>query len=73
MKKILDFKKAKERNVHAFFSKFAKSILTFVALLPAAGLTIILGKIIGPLGLGNIKQVSTVFNQIGGVIENVGW
>ncbi|AGJ91039.1 PTS transporter subunit EIIC [Mycoplasma putrefaciens] len=73
MKKILDFKKAKESNVHAFFSKFAKSILTFVALLPAAGLTIILGKIIGPLGLGNIKQVSTVFNQIGGVIENVGW
>ncbi|KKW61739.1 PTS transporter subunit EIIC [Mycoplasma capricolum] len=73
MKKILDFRKAKESNLHEFFSKFAKSILTFVALLPAAGLTIILGKIIGPLGLGQIKASAKVFNQIGGVIETVGW
>ncbi|WP_434325248.1 PTS transporter subunit EIIC [Mycoplasma capricolum] len=73
MKKILDFRKAKESNLHDFFSKFAKSILTFVALLPAAGLTIILGKIIGPLGLGQIKASAKVFNQIGGVIETVGW
>ncbi|WFQ90737.1 PTS sugar transporter subunit IIC [Mycoplasma feriruminatoris] len=73
MKKLLDFRKAKESNLHEFFSKFAKSILTFVALLPAAGLTIILGKIIGPLGLGQIKASAKVFNQIGGVIETVGW
>ncbi|MCK8461965.1 PTS transporter subunit EIIC [Mycoplasma capricolum subsp. capricolum] len=73
MKKTLDFRKAKESNLHEFFSKFAKSILTFVALLPAAGLTIILGKIIGPLGLGQIKASAKVFNQIGGVIETVGW
>ncbi|WP_434342720.1 PTS transporter subunit EIIC [Mycoplasma capricolum] len=73
MKKILDFRKAKESNLHEFFSKFAKSILTFVALLPAAGLTIILGKIIGPLGLGQIKASAKIFNQIGGVIETVGW
>ncbi|WP_434338341.1 PTS transporter subunit EIIC [Mycoplasma capricolum] len=73
MKKILDFRKAKESNLHEFFSKFAKSILTFVALLPAAGLTIILGKIIGPLGLGQIKVSAKVFNQIGGIIETVGW
>ncbi|CEA10547.1 PTS system glucoside-specific EIICBA component [Mycoplasma capricolum subsp. capripneumoniae] len=47
--------------------------MTFVVLLPAAGLTIILGKIIGPLGLGQIKASAKVFNQIGGVIETVGW
>lgn len=73
MKKILDFKQTRKSNIHAFFSKFSKSILTFVALLPAAGLTIILGKIIGPLGLGNIKSTAAIFNQIGSVIENVGW
>ncbi|MBY7704893.1 hypothetical protein JIY74_32520 [Vibrio harveyi] len=72
MKKILDFKQTRKSNIHAFFSKFSKSILTFVALLPAAGLTIILGKIIGPLGLGNIKSTAAIFNQIGSVIENVG-
>ncbi|WP_051418452.1 PTS transporter subunit EIIC [Mesoplasma seiffertii] len=59
--------------MHEFLSKFAKAILTMIAVLPAAGLLITLGKIIGPLGLGQIESVSGVFLKIGQVVETIGW
>ncbi|AUF83561.1 PTS sugar transporter subunit IIC [Mesoplasma syrphidae] len=67
------FKKGKNSKVHEFLSKFAKAILTMIAVLPAAGLLITLGKIIGPLGLGQIEKTSAVFLKIGEIIETIGW
>lgn len=67
------FKNGKESKLHTFLSKFSKAILSMIAVLPAAGLIITLGKLIGPLGLGQIEATSKVFNQIGSIIESIGW
>ncbi|WP_084514132.1 PTS transporter subunit EIIC [[Acholeplasma] multilocale] len=67
------FKNGKESKLHSFLSKFSKAILTMIAVLPAAGLIITLGKLIGPLGLGQIEATSKVFNQIGSIVETIGW
>lgn len=67
------FSKSRFSGLNQFVSKFAKAILTMIAVLPAAGLLITIGKVIGPLGLGQIQSSAKVFNQIGHIIESIGW
>ncbi|WP_425380406.1 PTS transporter subunit EIIC [Spiroplasma endosymbiont of Stenodema calcarata] len=54
-------------------NKFAKAILTMIAILPVAGLFIVMGKVIGPLGFGQITSIAKVANHIGTIIETIGW
>lgn len=59
MKKLLSFE---------FWQKFGKSLLVVVAVMPAAGIMISLGKVIAMLS-ENVAFLVTV----GGVMENLGW
>lgn len=59
MKKLLSFE---------FWQKFGKSLLVVVAVMPAAGIMISLGKVIAMLS-DNVAFLVTV----GGVMENIGW
>jgi PTS system glucose-specific IIC component len=59
MKKLLSFE---------FWQKFGKALLVVVAVMPAAGIMISLGKVIAMFA-GDIAFFSTV----GGVMENLGW
>ncbi|WP_348736075.1 hypothetical protein [Spiroplasma endosymbiont of Ammophila pubescens] len=54
-------------------NKFTKAILTMIAILPVAGLFIFVGKIIGPLGFGQIAAIAKVVNHIGAIIETISW
>lgn len=67
------FSKSRFSSLNQFVSKFAKAILTMIAVLPAGGLLITIGKVIGSNGLAKIQSVSKVFNQIGIIIESIGW
>ena len=51
-----------------FFQKLGKVLMTVIAVMPAAGLAISIGKLITMTG-GNIALLATA----GSVIENVGW
>ncbi|MNW28473.1 PTS system glucose-specific EIICBA component [compost metagenome] len=59
MKRLLSFE---------FWQKFGKSLLVVVAVMPAAGIMISLGKVIAMLS-ENVAFLVTV----GGVMENLGW
>ena len=51
-----------------FLQKLGKVLMTVIAVMPAAGLMISLGKLVGMAG-GDISVVTT----IGSVMENIGW
>ena len=51
-----------------FLQKLGKVLMTVIAVMPAAGLMISLGKLVGMAG-GDIALIST----IGSVMENIGW
>ncbi len=51
-----------------FLQKFGKVLMVVIAVMPAAGLMISLGKLIG-MSAGDIAMLST----IGSVVENIGW
>ncbi|MEK4974563.1 PTS transporter subunit IIBC [Niallia sp. FSL R7-0648] len=57
MKKMLSFE---------FWQKFGKALMVVVAVMPAAGIMISLGKLIAMID-------ASVFITIGSVIENIGW
>ncbi|MFB5673774.1 PTS transporter subunit IIBC [Paenibacillus terreus] len=59
MKKLLSFE---------FWQKFGKALLVVVAVMPAAGIMISLGKVIAMFA-GDIA----FFTTVGGVMENLGW
>ncbi|GIP43059.1 PTS trehalose transporter subunit IIBC [Paenibacillus sp. J45TS6] len=59
MKKLLSFE---------FWQKFGKALLVVVAVMPAAGIMISLGKVIAMFG-GDLSFLVTA----GGVMENLGW
>lgn len=59
MKKMFSFE---------FWQKFGKALMVVIAVMPAAGLMISIGKIIALAG-GDIHLVLT----IGSVVENLGW
>ncbi|ELL44912.1 PTS transporter subunit EIIC [Spiroplasma melliferum] len=67
------FEGGKNSRFKIGINKFAKAILTMIAILPVAGLFIVVGKIIGPLGLGQITAIAKVANHIGTIIETIGW
>lgn len=56
-----------------FWQKFGKALMVVVAVMPAAGLMICIGKLIGMTGdLALIKTVSNVVEQLGwGIINNL--
>lgn len=51
-----------------FWQKFGKALLVVVAVMPAAGLMISMGKLIGMLG-GDMASVQTIAR----VVEDIGW
>lgn len=51
-----------------FLQKLGKVLMTVIAVMPAAGLMISLGKLVAMAG-GDIQTIATV----GGVMENIGW
>ncbi|MEK4749399.1 PTS transporter subunit IIBC [Niallia sp. FSL W8-0177] len=57
MKKMLSFE---------FWQKFGKALMVVVAVMPAAGIMISLGKLIAMID-------ASVFITIGSVVENIGW
>ncbi|WP_241970027.1 PTS transporter subunit EIIC [Spiroplasma poulsonii] len=67
------FEGGKNSQFKIGINKFAKAILTMIAILPVAGLFIFVGKIIGPLGFGQITSITKVANHIGTIIETIGW
>ena len=67
------FEGGKNSRFKIGINKFAKAILTMIAILPVAGLFIVVGKIIGPLGFGQITSIAKVANHIGTIIETIGW
>ncbi len=50
-----------------FWQKFGKALLVVVAVMPAAGIMISLGKLVGMMGDASLVQT------IGRVMENIGW
>ena len=59
----------KKLNVNFdFLQKLGKVLMTVIAVMPAAGLMISLGKLIAIAG-GDLQAIITV----GGVMENIGW
>ncbi len=60
--------KKKSRLNFDFLQKLGKVLMTVIAVMPAAGLAISLGKLIAMLG-ADVAAVVT----IGGVLENIGW
>lgn len=60
--------KRKRKINFDFLQKLGKSLMTVIAVMPAAGLMISLGKLAAMLG-GDISAVVAV----GGVMENIGW
>ena len=61
-------KSGKKRLSFDFFQKLGKVLMTVIAVMPAAGLAISIGKLITITG-GDIAFLATA----GGVIENIGW
>ena len=57
-----------KRGIFDFFQKLGKVLMTVIAVMPAAGLAISIGKLIAMTG-DEIAILATV----GGVIENIGW
>lgn len=51
-----------------FWQKFGKALLVVVAVMPAAGLMISLGKVLG-IFLGG----SAIINLVGHIVEDMGW
>lgn len=51
-----------------FLQKFGKALMVVIAVMPAAGLMISLGKLVG-MSAGDIAFITTV----GAVMENIGW
>lgn len=61
-------KKKKLKINFDFLQKFGKALMVVIAVMPAAGLMISLGKLVGMMG-GDISIVMT----IAAVMENIGW
>ena len=66
-KKLITEKKKSKINFDAL-QKFGKVLMVVIAVMPAAGLMISLGKLIGMAG-GDIALISTIAS----VVENIGW
>ena len=66
-KKLMTEKKKMGINFD-FLQKFGKVLMVVIAVMPAAGLMISLGKLIG-MSAGDIAMLST----IGSVVDNIGW
>ena len=56
-----------------FWQKFGKALMVVVAVMPAAGLMICFGKLVGMFGdISLIKSVANVIEQLGwGIINNL--
>ena len=61
-------KKKKLKINFDFLQKFGKALMVVIAVMPAAGLMISLGKLVGMMG-GDVSIVMT----IAAVMENIGW
>ena len=62
-------KEKKKFNINfEFLQKFGKVLMVVIAVMPAAGLMISLGKLVG-MGAGDIQFIKTVAS----VMENIGW
>ncbi|MGM9959781.1 MAG: PTS transporter subunit IIBC [Allobaculum sp.] len=62
-------KKKKKLNINFdFLQKFGKVLMVVIAVMPAAGLMISLGKLVG-MSAGDVQIITT----IGSVMENIGW
>lgn len=61
-------KKIKENFGFEFWQRFAKALMVVVAVMPAAGIAIGLGKLITTIS-GDIR----LFTYIGNIVESIGW
>ena len=62
-------KEKKKFNINfEFLQKFGKVLMVVIAVMPAAGLMISLGKLVG-MGAGDIQVIQTIAS----VMENIGW
>ena len=70
------FKDFKNKFNYEFWQKFSKALIIVVAVMPAAGILISIGRLLNPgfinvIG-GDLPSSSPLF-QVGGIIESLGW
>jgi len=69
IKSETEAKNKKSGKIFDTLQKLGKVLMVVIAVMPAAGLMISLGKLVGMIGGGDIAIIHT----IGNVMENIGW